>query len=47
MSGRNAGLQVLVRKKIPHVIWTQFMPHKQTVTSRSMNEELQTVTGSY
>jgi hypothetical protein len=22
MSGRNAGLQVLVRKKTPHVIWT-------------------------
>jgi uncharacterized protein with HEPN domain len=43
MSGRNAGLQVLVRKKIPHVIWTQFMLHRQALASRKMSMEIQIV----
>jgi hypothetical protein len=43
MSGRNAGLQVLVRNKPPHIIWTHCMLHRQALASRNMSEELQTV----
>jgi len=32
-----------VRKKAPHIMWTYFMLHRQTLPSRNMSEERQAV----
>jgi hypothetical protein len=43
MAGKNAGLQALVKKKAPHIIWIHSLHHRQALASINMNEELQTV----
>jgi hypothetical protein len=42
-SGRNAGFQALVRKKSPHIIWTNCTLHTQAHESRNLCEKLQTI----
>jgi hypothetical protein len=43
MSGRNSGIQALIRKKVTCIIWTHFMVHRQAFVTKNMSEELQTV----
>ena len=40
MSGHKAGLQALVKKKSPEVIWTHCMLHRAVLVSKNMSEEL-------
>ncbi|XP_035211445.1 protein FAM200A-like [Stegodyphus dumicola] len=43
MTGKNAGLQALVRKVVPRAVWTHCMIHRQSLVSRDMGEDLLTV----
>jgi hypothetical protein len=43
MSGRDAGLQALVRKKTPRIIWTYCLLRTQALAYGNMSEELQTL----
>lgn len=43
MAGKNAGLQALVRKVAPRVIWTHCMIHRQSLVSKDMSEDLRKV----
>ena len=43
MSGYNAGLQALVKKKTPDVLWTHCMLHRAALVSKNISEELNNV----
>lgn len=43
MSGHKAGLQALVKKKAPEVIWTHCMLHRAALVSKNMSEELNNI----
>jgi hypothetical protein len=43
MSGQNAGVHVLIRKKAHHIIQAHYMVCRQALASRNMSEALQTV----
>ncbi|XP_026471061.1 SCAN domain-containing protein 3-like [Ctenocephalides felis] len=40
MTGKNAGLQALVRKVAPRAVWTHCMIYRQSLVARNMGEEL-------
>lgn len=43
MSGHKAGLQALVKKESPEVIWTHCMLHRAALVSKNMSEELNNI----
>ena len=43
MSGHKAGLQALVKKKTPDVLWTHCMLHRAALVSKNICEELNNV----
>jgi hypothetical protein len=43
MYERNVELQISVRKKAPHIIWTRCILHRKALASKNMTEELQTL----
>jgi len=43
MSGHYAGLQALVKKKVPKVVWTHCMLHRASLVSKKMSGELNNI----
>ena len=43
MSGHKAGLQALVKKKTPSVLWMHCMLHRAALASKNISEELNNV----